>query len=1485
MLIKSVYFCKGALCAFIFIAFMLSSAFGGISTYTYDDIYRLTRVERSDGTVIEYQYDNVGNRIGKIVSSTPTLKTPTLNLPVNGAVNQPTSISLSWNDTNTNPQEQGYALRVRPAGGLYTEYNTSQNATSLALSLQYSTTYYWGVKAVGNGSSTLDSAWSEERSFTTVVPDTTPNPFSFVDQTNVALSTVITSNYIIVSGINVAAAISITGGTYSINGGSYTNAPGMVSNGNTVRVQITSSANYSNTTNATLTIGGVSDTFSVTTAIPLTLTITKTGNGSGTLTASDLSCIDNTCTGIYPSGQTVWVAAWAASGSTLTGWTGCDSVNGNNCAVTMSADRSVTATFALNTLTLTATKQGDGAGSFSAPGLHCLEDTCTGFYPPGSVINIKTFPDSGTLFEGWSNCDSISGNVCTINMSTDRSIAGTFTISDDPLDNWYRRNPRIPGKWMNAVAFGNNTFVAVGNAEDEYYGTGAILTSPDGSNWTERRSGLQRYSYLNNVAYGNGTFVTIGYLESDDFWGSIILTSSDGIDWTEHYSGSDEEMNSIIYGNNVFVAVGYSGTILTSPDGTTWSPQQSGTTNSLYSVAYDNNTFVAVGRSGTVLTSPDGITWTQQQSGTTASLNGVAYGNNSFVVVGYRYESGVGYIDVILASPDGINWSPSEPGTTGMPSNIIFGNDMFVAMGSYGVILTSSNGSTWTQQQVTQGDEELNGLTYGNGIFVAVGWPGTVMTSSNGTAWTPQQSGATSYLNSIAYGNNTFVALAETIVTSSDGVTWTQIPGYYDLSSVAYGNNTFVAVGSPGAIFTSSDGITWTPQQSGTTGYLSTITYGNNTFVAVGDYYVSGVGYVDIILTSPDGIIWTQSQPGTSSNPNNIAYGNGTFVVVGWSGNILTSPDGNLWTERDIDPDIDLSGVTYGNNTFVTVGSKYIESDDYSYTAIFTSPDGITWTERQVEVKGMLASVTYAEGIFVATGYLGGVILTSPDGITWTQRNLGSVDSLLGIAYGNGTFVAVGYAGAIFQSGSLSSNANLTVSKSGIGSGTVTSNPAGISCGSGGNDCTESYGYGTVVTLTATADPGSIFVSWADCDTPVDNVCTVSMAASKTITAVFTSNPIMAPTGLRGIAADGSVELHWDANLDPDLAGYTIYYGTTSGQYGTTIPVGRNTTAYTVLNLNNGTLYCLAITATNTWGTESTLSMEIEVTPGSGTSPIIDFDHDTRTDLSVWRPSDGTWYIIRSSDGTAVQVQWGTGTAFAESDIPVPGDYDGDHSTDIAVWRPSDGTWYIIRSFDGNVVQTQWGTTGDVPVPGDYDGDHRTDIAIWRPSDGTWYIIRSSDGTAVQIQWGTGTAFAESDIPVPGDYDGDYKTDLAVWRPSDGTWYIIRSFDGTVVQTQWGTTGDIPVPGDYDGDYKTDLAVWRPSDGTWYIIRSSDGTVVQTQWGTTGDIPVPGNYDGDTRTDLAVWRPTDGTWYVIRSSDGTVAEITWGTAGDVPIGK
>lgn len=274
-----------------------------------------------------------------------------------------------------------------------------------------------------------------------------------------------------------------------------------------------------------------------------------------------------------------------------------------------------------------------------------------------------------------------------------------------------------------------------------------------------------------------------------------------------------------------------------------------------------------------------------------------------------------------------------------------------------------------------------------------------------------------------------------------------------------------------------------------------------------------------------------------------------------------------------------------------------------------------------------------------------------------------------------------------------------------------------------------------------------------------------------------------------------------------------------------------------------------------------------QVRPTLSSAPF-DFDGDGKTEIGVFRSSNGGWYNLLSSNNNFTAQAFGLST-----DEIAPADFDGDGRTDLAVFRPSTGIWYLQQSTQG-FTGIAFGANGDIPAPADYDGDGRADVAVFRPSTGIWYIQRSTQGF-LAAQFG-----ANGDWPTPGDYDGDGRADIAVYRGSAGAWYLQRSTQG-FTGIAFGAAGDKPVQGDYDGDGRTDVAVFRPSTNIWYAMRSTAG-FSGVQFGAAGDVPAPGDYDGDARYDQAVFRPTGGNWYLLRSTAG-FGGVQFGISTDTPI--
>ncbi len=359
-------------------------------------------------------------------------------------------------------------------------------------------------------------------------------------------------------------------------------------------------------------------------------------------------------------------------------------------------------------------------------------------------------------------------------------------------------------------------------------------------------------------------------------------------------------------------------------------------------------------------------------------------------------------------------------------------------------------------------------------------------------------------------------------------------------------------------------------------------------------------------------------------------------------------------------------------------------------------------------------------------------------------------------------------------------------------------------------------------------------------------------------------------SGTLDSTAGSTFTIHFYSNPSPDASGHgegKTFLGATTAtdsdnnclsNFSASIP--RPTSAETFITA----------TATDALNNTSEFSRVFRI----ANAPF-DFDGDLKTDISVFRPAVGEWWLSRSSTAQTIAAQFG-----ASSDRITPADFTGDGKTDIAFWRTSTGEWFILRSEDGTFFSFPFGAPGDLPVPADYDGDGKTDTAVFRPSTSTWFVLNSSGGGTAIFQFGQ-----TGDVPVPADYDGDGKPDVAIWRPNGVTgaeWWYVKSSNGQAAAVQFGNSTDKPVPNDFTGDGKTDIAFWRPSNGFWFILRSEDFSFYSVPFGANGDLPVAGDYDGDGRSDTAVFRPSSSTWFISRSTAGTLI-AQFGVLSDRPI--
>ncbi len=255
-------------------------------------------------------------------------------------------------------------------GGSFTSANgTVANGDTIAVKLTSSdrfSTNATAVLTVGTVSATY--------SVTTTAGDTVPDQFTFVAKTGVATNTDIDSDPVTITGLTLVSSADISGGSFSVNGGAFSNATQLVNNNDSVVVRVLSSVSAGFTTSATLTIGGISAAFRVTTAaatvtIPTTPTTLTAVYNSGSVRLQWFDNANNelgytverrTGSGAYAQIANLGVgAASYIDGSVATNTTYTYRVRAYNSAGNSAYSNEATVTTATSSTTITVPAGGD----------------------------------------------------------------------------------------------------------------------------------------------------------------------------------------------------------------------------------------------------------------------------------------------------------------------------------------------------------------------------------------------------------------------------------------------------------------------------------------------------------------------------------------------------------------------------------------------------------------------------------------------------------------------------------------------------------------------------------------------------------------------------------------------------------------------------------------------------------------------------------------------------------------------------------------------------------------------------------------------------------------------------------------------------------------------------------------------------------------------------------------------------------------------
>jgi hypothetical protein len=169
---------------------------------------------------------------------------------------------------------------------------------------------------------------------------------------------------------------------------------------------------------------------------PSVLKVQKTpkNKGAGTVSSGDgkISCGED-CQQSYPYNSTVTLIASPDPLSVFSSWSGCATVLGATCTVTVDKAKTVKAAFTgpwTLKVSMALKNKASGTVASSPPGIACPTD-CSEPYTEGTSVVLAATPDAGSAFTGWTGCDSVFENACAVAMTKARNVKAAFVKVKD----------------------------------------------------------------------------------------------------------------------------------------------------------------------------------------------------------------------------------------------------------------------------------------------------------------------------------------------------------------------------------------------------------------------------------------------------------------------------------------------------------------------------------------------------------------------------------------------------------------------------------------------------------------------------------------------------------------------------------------------------------------------------------------------------------------------------------------------------------------------------------------------------------------------------------------------------------------------------------------------------------------------------------------------------------------------------------------------